>query len=456
MNVGYMANEVDSSSELVPYASDQGSPRSTKLTASYRSQTRKSLNHNRVIKKRRYKSEQSRLESSLNRVIKPCCLRDPANPDADGPCLRCTRDLLRISRLPCLRYKVTDSHLYRTAFYHYPFFRKHLMVGPTFGDFHVSREWTPREVRVLDLAQDSNVVLRLAVREFVPSLEELTSDDTRGNKMYSIPWAIEDAKEATEEAHRYLSRCVKGYLEAILDDSNHLVYDIFDWAVRLSTFPEPNILLYDVLRLWVACRFLEGRWRCVGSNTFDTKKLSHYYAPPFINYQLAALITERVLEPLRITVLRRLENLMLANKKENWFTITLIVFILLHNYELQCGFHRDFARRRNFLVRFVEMPVICAIHAGAKTILAHFHYACKGQHPFSPDHNWNTDEAKRIAHLDDEKIAFLKEYRLRIQNEDQIQSVSRTDNYEKPYYFVGQMFDHDWEPRDTNEKLMPV
>ncbi|KAI5455754.1 hypothetical protein BGZ63DRAFT_137383 [Mariannaea sp. PMI_226] len=336
------------------------------------------------------------------------------------------------------------------------------MVGPKYGDFHIQRNWTQTNIKIINLAQDSNAVLHLAVREFVPSYEELRSDDTRGNKMYSIPWAIADPEEATEEVKRYLDRCIEGYLDAILDDSNHLVWDIFHWAVRLSLFPQPNILLPDVIRLWVACRFLEGRWRCVGSNTFGAENLFHCYGteqivqvPPFINYQMAAIFTEKILQPLRIVVLKRLQNLIMANEKKNWFTITLSVFILLHNYELQCRFHRDFARRRGFSVRFVEMPIIRAIHSGAKTILAYFHYVCKGHRPFSLDHDWSTDEAKNMAQLDDEQIAFLKHYQLRIQDNVQVRTVSQTHDYEEEYWFVGQMFDAEWVPRQTNESSPP-
>ncbi|KAF4470693.1 Clavaminate synthase [Fusarium albosuccineum] len=337
------------------------------------------------------------------------------------------------------------------------------MIGPKYGDFHIQRNWTQNDIRVLELAQDSNAVLHLAVRKFAPSPEERRSDDTRGNKMYSIPWAIADPERATETVNCYLDHCIEEYLDAVLDDSNHLVWDIFHWAFKLSLFPQPNKLLSDVIRLWVACRFLEGRWRCVGSNTFGAENLFHWYGmeqivqvPPFVNYQMAAIFTEKILQPLRITVLKQLQDLILANQKKNWFTITLSVFILLHNYELQCQFHRAFARRRGFSVRFVEMPVIRAIHSGAKTILAYFHYACKGQRPFSLDHDWSTDEARGMAHLDDEQITFLEQYRLRIQNNVQIQTVSQSHDYEAEYWFVGQMFDAEWVPRQTNESSLPA
>ncbi len=144
-----------------------------------------------------------------------------------------------MTRLPCLRYKITESSLYRTTFQQFEFFRLHLMVGPTYGDFHIKRQWRQSETKILEFAQDSNVILKLRVREFMPTAEELLSDDARGNKMFSIPWAIADPDEATSAVNLYIDRCIEPYIYAILDDSNHLVWDVFGWARRLSVFPEP-------------------------------------------------------------------------------------------------------------------------------------------------------------------------------------------------------------------------
>ncbi|KAK2924484.1 Protein of unknown function DUF3505 [Fusarium oxysporum f. sp. vasinfectum] len=116
------------------------------------------------------------------------------------------------------------------------------MVGPKYGDFHIQRNWTQSGIVVLELAQDSDIVLRLAVQEFVPSTEELESDDTRGNKMYSIPWAIANPEEATQEIRHYLHHCMGYYLDTILDKSNHLVWDIFYWVVKLLRLPQPLLL----------------------------------------------------------------------------------------------------------------------------------------------------------------------------------------------------------------------
>ncbi len=56
------------------------------------------------------------------------------------------------------------------------------------------------------------------------------------------------------------------------------------------------------------------------------------------------------------------------------------------------------------------MPIIRAIHSGAKKILAHFHFCCKGQQPFAPESNWDSPGMKQMAQLDDEQIDFLKQY----------------------------------------------
>lgn len=118
------------------------------------------------------------------------------------------------------------------------------MVGPTYGDFHIKRQWTPNRTKVLECAQDSNVVLHLRIRQFTPTAEELLSDDTRGNKMYGIPWAIADPDDATKAVNFYLDHCIEAYLYTILNDTDHLVWDVFQWALRLSAFPEPVCLAF--------------------------------------------------------------------------------------------------------------------------------------------------------------------------------------------------------------------
>lgn len=47
---------------------------------------------------------------------------------------------------------------------------------------------------------------------------------------------------------------------------------------------------------------------------------------------------------------------------------------------------------------------------GANTILAHFHYCCKGQKPFNPEFSWDAASARKMAELNDKQLELLKRY----------------------------------------------
>jgi hypothetical protein len=165
------------------------------------------------------------------------CIPDPTNPT--GPCKPCQEKLARMTRLPCLRYKITDGILFRTGLDYMPFYKRHPMIGPTYGDFHITKDWVGATIRLLDITQDRGPVpLTLEVREFSPPSEG-NALDLKGRSMYYIPWAIADAENAVRAVNAYADANVELYLNALLDDSNHLVWDVFHAALRLSVFPTP-------------------------------------------------------------------------------------------------------------------------------------------------------------------------------------------------------------------------
>lgn len=57
------------------------------------------------------------------------------------------------------------------------------------------------------------------------------------------------------------------------------------------------------------------------------------------------------------------------------------------------------------------MPLVRATHSGAKTILAHFHYGCKGQRPFREDFDWKAPQVRKMAQLDTEQSLFMERYK---------------------------------------------
>jgi hypothetical protein len=65
-------------------------------------------------------------------------------------------------------------------------------------------------------------------------------------------------------------------------------------------------------------------------------------------------------------------------------------------------------------VRYLDMPLVRATNSGAKTILAHFHYCCKGNQPFGEKFDWNSAKIRRMARLDAEQSRFMASYRDRV------------------------------------------
>jgi hypothetical protein len=111
-------------------------------------------------------------------------------------------------------------------------------------------------------------------------------------------------------------------------------------------------MLKKALRLWVICRFLEGKWRFWGDEFITSINPKNPWRdwdslPPYVDYQVASLFIQRILMPLRKDVLTELQSLMDHHRSQDWFITFLTSFVLLHNYELQIGFQAAFAKRRN-------------------------------------------------------------------------------------------------------------
>ena len=144
-----------------------------------------------------------------------------------------------MTRLPCLRYKITDSTLYRTGLDYMPFYKKHPMVGRAYGDFHITKQWAGASTRFLDITQDrGSAALSLELREFRPP-HEPDALDLKGRSMYYIPWAIANPDDAVKAVNEFADQSVGSYLDALLDDTNSFVWDVFHAAFRVSIFPTP-------------------------------------------------------------------------------------------------------------------------------------------------------------------------------------------------------------------------
>ncbi|KAK0706127.1 hypothetical protein B0T26DRAFT_654883 [Lasiosphaeria miniovina] len=361
-------------------------------TSRHNSQSTEESSLRKVRKKRGRYIEAKKMDTNLTRSVHACvrcrmqrnrCVPDPTNPR--GPCITCQRKMVRMSRLPCLRYMVTDSTLFRTDLNYMDFYKSHPMLGPNYGDFHLERQWTGTQPKFLRLGQVGAMNFQVELKEFLPPLNT-TDVDLKGRPMYAVPWAIADPDAVVTAMTEYIDRGTTKYMYTYLDDTDGLVWDVFEAAYRYSVFPTPNRMLQKTLRLWVACRFLESKWRCWADNGWvddsilaanpkdpfhDSESL-----PPYLDYQLASIIIHRILSPLRKEVLRELQATFNAHSPENWFVTFLTSFILLKNYETQMLFQKEFAERRQSDL-------------------------------FSKGFDWGALKVRKMARLDDEQMNFM-------------------------------------------------
>ncbi|KAI2625592.1 hypothetical protein GGR54DRAFT_653979 [Hypoxylon sp. NC1633] len=286
----------------------------------------------------------------------------------------------------------------------------------------------------------------------------------KGRDYYSIPWAIANLDEAIQAVNDFVDESTLPYIDFLIDDSRRIVSTVFNEARRLAYGQNSNVVVRQTLRLWVAARFLEGGWRCAGEDMLGADKMSPSWRskdnialPPYIDFQFASIITEKILGPLSRDVLKSLEKLVLKNQAKNWFTIFLVVFILMHSYELILQHEVAFTTRRKYPLKYYDMKLIRGYQSGAKTLLAHFHYVNKGNIPFQPQFDWNSPINKHMADLSEDELRIVTQVSNEVSEKSGVlQKASTTDKYEEPFWFVGQVFDKSWDPRITCEHSPPL
>ncbi|OIW22522.1 hypothetical protein CONLIGDRAFT_650532 [Coniochaeta ligniaria NRRL 30616] len=428
-----------------------------------------SVSSGRIIKRRLAPANKTTLCRSLNacvrcRLQRSRCRPDPVKPW--GPCLTCQERSSRIRRLPCLRFKLGDARLFRTLTDSGSIPRYKIHVGHADWGFCYWRRWVGTS-RILHFSQLGTSHLQLELREFSPPNPteaggtEQELQDSNGQSIYSTPWAIRYPNDASLDIIKFLSNSIEEYLDGLLDDSDKLVWDIFQVAYSSSISPTSTdtktTLLPAALRIWVACRFLEGGWRprpdsSTGSQAPDIEPLCFDWKsmPPFVDYQFTSIITEDILRPFGADFLRELQSLFDMHRTDDWFPIFLTSFILLHNYEVEMKFQAEVCRRTQSEVSYLNMPLVRAFDAGANTILAHFHYYCKGLTPFKKDFDWDGPTVRRFARLDYEQIAIMKTCRDRaVEMAERFETIRRGGSLSEPYWYTSQLFESDWRPRDT-------
>ncbi|KAF5563056.1 hypothetical protein FPANT_14227 [Fusarium pseudoanthophilum] len=184
--------------------------------------------------------------------------------------------------------------------------------------------------------------------------------------------------------------------------------DSLIWETYLAAFRRANsaptleeqILLFTTIRLWVQCRISSNPEHIVGNDKLGTEPIadpsSPYYGtvpiPPVLEAQLDCIYFTKFLRPLSKQVLQSLMKLIESKQRNYWYTIYLVLFMLLHSCSMTTKRDKEFAASVGFS-GYANPESIKQHNAGSRTLLAHYHLALKGSYPFQlamegdlPDH----------------------------------------------------------------------
>ncbi|KAK3394467.1 hypothetical protein B0H63DRAFT_499022 [Podospora didyma] len=387
-----------------------------------------------------------------------------------GPCLSCKKILANIStnikvyRLGCLRWKITDVKLFKP--------------GQVKG-----YEWTKRwdnnvvddignwasaelkNIQVTYVTPEGVPTTRVAlrVREFRPQpgdKEERTWFSGGVKRTVKIPtFAIVDMESAKKDFAGFIEH---GILECrnLLLSGKELLWKTYEFVIKMvmnpATSDAEQQLLTSTLNLWMSVRLTTKSFEIVGDerlgmeqNIIDDQGNPLYGKlplPPVMGAQIDSILIHQIQPNLRRKTLEDLQKMTQDKKQKTWLTTYLVTFMLLHNLALITDHDAQYAKKHEMQRRWAREQNVKEYNLGANTLLAYFHYCNKGVYPFSSE--CKDHELQGLAELDLNAINLIKETRrVALNHKRYWETLWREEKYEDEYYYVSQLFEENWQPR---------
>ncbi|KAK4240835.1 hypothetical protein C8A03DRAFT_12829, partial [Achaetomium macrosporum] len=423
------------------------------------------------VKRGPFKDQDSREKTALTRKMGSCircrmqrirCNLDPDNER--GPCLSCKKiaSTTRVYRLNCLRLKITDVKLFKP--------------GQVKGQEWTNRwkdnvmddigNWESSQVRTIYVTEGyTGQSVRLQVRQFKPqpgdSLERRWVSKDGAKRTVKIPaFAIVNLDDAKAAFDQYIKQGLLSCCDHLLGPRDKLLWRTYTLAINLandtSTPLSERSLLVATLDLWMSVRLTTKSFEIVGDDTLDMPRdiikdqdnplHGKIPLPPVMGAQIDSVIIHQIQPRLRRKALEELQKMTQEKKQKTWLTTYLVTFILLHNIALITKHDADYAKKHGLNRRFAREAHVKEYNMGANTLLAYFHYCNKAIYPFSAE--CKDQDLQTLAELDDEAISFVR-YTRRVvaQNKNEWQGLWLREDYENEFYYVSQLFEHNWQPR---------
>ncbi|KAK0725842.1 hypothetical protein B0H67DRAFT_571698 [Lasiosphaeris hirsuta] len=420
-----------------------------------------------------FQNDQLREETNKTRQLKAClrcrmqktrCIIDEDDPS--GTCITCQNVgmIQKIHNLPCLRYRLTECTEFR--------------VGKAPGMEYSARwpvmklkdisKWASNEIRTITVKSDvSPVPFDLKVRKFVPipqdSLHRAWMDGKTKKFLETQPYAIADMRSTLTSLRHYITKNIFNCIEYFLKNADELVRITFSYAreymSQRADSEDEATLLANYMKLWVAVRRTATFEHIISQDTLDmvpeTEDKSFPFLgkvplPPVLIQQLDIILHVGILMPLQKQVLEDMQKLIISNNPRTWMTMYLTTFMSLQSCASLSAENYRNARRQGFRRRYSFPSFILDRHNAANVFLSHYHYRTAHCNPFKID--WKRRHATPFADMSTEDIIFLQKTAGLLEEPgraETIRHVRENELYESDFYFVSQMYEDNWQPRDS-------
>ncbi|KAI5918987.1 hypothetical protein F4810DRAFT_703882 [Camillea tinctor] len=397
------------------------------------------ISYNGPRRRGAFRSEHLRQQTAVTRKNRSCircrmlqnrCEPDPYNPA--GICLNCKNVVKPIMcKLPCLRWIITDSSLYREQVMPYQLFSRRWQSM----DLVDISNWASSETKTIRISQIFlDAPYEVEVREFVPvegdMIDAIWTSGSVVKRQRAPLYALSNMEKTARMLRQFIDANIARYIYGVAEGLDPLFWNTYMFAFRYigqTKTPEERELLENTFRLWVGCRKTSNPHRIYGDDTLggqmvdDPDSIFHNVVPmPVIMIsQMECIMYTTNLRPMSKKVLHDLNVIVRQNKRKYWLTIYLTMFILLHSCSLVTKRDWENARQYDLSDEFSNPESIRKHHCGAEMMLAHFHYLNKGAHPFGMAQDAaHRRELARAAELDENGVHFVWDTAKRINDPD--------------------------------------
>lgn len=420
-----------------------------------------------------------REETSRTRKWKACircrmqkirCIPDPDKPETE--CCLCCRKILVletkkvIHRIPCLRWNLNEVVLFRIGGLG---FTKR-WAGVCVENIP-SSDWADERVLTIGVCITKLHCdpLPLKVRKFKPNSTDIQyrywkSRETEPPTLITIPaYALADVDATSEEYRRYVKENAEEAVRRFVRDPtvNDYVQRTFSIALHHGAKAahrefekargNPAKLFRNYFRLWLASRFTLGSaYVANGHENLEemaqsSANLGRQFVSRMVTAQFDSIGYKHVLVKLKREVLDELWLLMQKRTDNTFFTVYLIVFMMLHEVSVACQDRRRRAKEQGLKTYYDLEEATAKIKHGADIILGHWHYY-KGD--IDPLTMTEDNMARAFGAESSEEIRLLTET---YQECERIRKTPRseTDGEEHPLYLAAQMFEPNWRPAQS-------